>query len=78
MKGTPGYSEIKGFEYGTREILKAIEKSKAFSVIAGGHSTTALNHFKINKKKIGHISLSGGALVHYLAGKKLPGLEVLN
>jgi len=77
LKGTPGYSEIKGFEKGTKEILKAIEQSKAFSVIAGGHSTTALSKFKINKKKIGYISLSGGALVHYLSGKKLPGLEVL-
>lgn len=77
LKGTPGYSEIKGFEFGTREILKAIEKSKAFTVIAGGHSSTALSRFKINKKKIGYISLSGGALVYYLAGKKLPGLEAL-
>ena len=77
LKGTPGYSQITGFEKGTFNILKAIEQSKAFSVVAGGHSTTALTHFKINKKKIGYISLSGGALVHYVAGKKLPGLEVL-
>ena len=32
---------------------------------------------KINKKKFGHVSLSGGALLNYLAGDKLPGLEAL-
>ncbi len=77
MKGTPGYSQMKGFEKGTFNILKAVEQSKAFSVIAGGHTTTAMQRFGINKKKIGYVSLSGGALIYYLAGKKLPGLEVL-
>lgn len=77
MKGTAGFSEIKGFEKGTKELLKAIAKSNAFSVIAGGHTTTALKRFKINKNKFNYISLSGGALVYYLAGKKLPGLEAL-
>lgn len=77
FKGTAGYAEIKGFENGTKGLLKAIERSRAFSVIAGGHSSTALDRFKIDRKKIGYVSLSGGALVHYLAGKKLPGLEAL-
>lgn len=77
LKGPPGYYSIKGFEKGTREILKAMEKTKAFTVISGGHTTTALEKFKIKKSKISYISLSGGALVYYLAGKTLPGLEAL-
>jgi len=36
MKGTPGYAQINGFEIGTKEILKVIASSKAFSVLAGG------------------------------------------
>ena len=52
MKGTPGYSQMKGFEKGTFNILKAVEQSKAFSIIAGGHTTTAMQRFGINKKKI--------------------------
>lgn len=75
LKGTPGYAQMKGFELGTKELLKAISSSKAFSVIAGGHTTTAMKRFNI--KNIDYISLSGGALVHYLANKKLPGLEAL-
>ena len=77
LKGTIGYSEKEIFNKGTREIFKAIADSKAFSVIGGGHSSAALERLKINKSKIGYISLSGGALVHYLAGEKLPGLDVL-
>ena len=35
------------------------------------------NQSGINKKKFGHVSLSGGALLNYIAGEKLPGLEAL-
>ncbi|MAG38034.1 phosphoglycerate kinase [Candidatus Pacearchaeota archaeon] len=77
MKGTPGNCGVKGFCLGTKRLLKAMEKSPAFCVVAGGHSSTAAREMNINEKKLGYISLSGGALVHYIAGKKLPGLEAL-
>ena len=76
-KGTAGYCEERQFSKGTEILLRAIEKSKAFSVIGGGHTITALERLKANKKKIGHISLSGGALLNYVAGKKLPAVEAL-
>ena len=68
FKGSMGMFEQKGFEKGTKEILKAIAKSKAFSVIAGGQSSDAIKKFGINKKKFGYVSLSGGALVEALSG----------
>jgi len=77
FKGSPGYFEIKGFEQGTKEILKAIANSKSFSVIAGGQSSDAIKKFNIPKNKFSYISLSGGATIKYLAGEKLPGLEAL-
>ncbi|MBU0907620.1 MAG: phosphoglycerate kinase [Nanoarchaeota archaeon] len=77
MKGVAGYCEDKQFQQGTKAILQAIAKSKAFSVVGGGHTTDAISKLHINKKKFGYISLSGGALDEYVAGKKLPGLEVL-
>ncbi len=77
-KGPSGLYTDKRFMKGTREILKAIAASKAFSVIGGGHSNEAINRCHINKKKFNYISLSGGALIEYLTGKKLPGLEALN
>jgi len=77
MKGTAGYCEEAQFCYGTRELLKAIASSKGFSVLGGGHLSAALKKMKINKKKFGYVSLAGGALERYVAGEKLPGLEVL-
>jgi phosphoglycerate kinase len=77
VKGAAGMFEDKNFEKGTKEILKAVEKSKAFAVAAGGSTLDSIEKFKINKKKFGYVSLSGGALVKYLAGEKLVGLEVL-
>ena len=77
FKGSAGKIEEKNFQKGTKELLKAVAKSKAFSVISGGSSGLAIEKSKINKKRFSYISLSGGALTHYLAGEKLPGLEAL-
>jgi len=77
MKGPAGDCSKKIFSKGTFAILKAVANSKAFSIIGGGHLSDAIEASHINKKKFGHISLSGGALLSYIAGEKLPGLEVL-
>lgn len=77
MKGPVGDFSSKGFEKGTFEILKAVANSRAFSLIGGGHLSDAIAQSKLNKKSFGYISLSGGALLDYVAGKKLPGIEVL-
>ncbi len=78
MKGPAGFAGKKKFIKGTKSLLKAISKSRAFSVLGGGHLNEAINKSKINRKKFNHISLSGGALLRFVAGKKLPGLEALN
>jgi phosphoglycerate kinase len=77
MKGPAGYCADRKFCKGTVKILKAVAKNKGFSLIGGGHLSDALENSRINKKKFGHISLSGGALLRVVAGEKLPGLEVL-
>lgn len=77
IKGAAGMFESPAFALGTREILKAAEKSRAFTIVAGGSMSDAVKKFKINKKRLGYVSLSGGSLVKYLAGEKLPGLRVL-
>lgn len=78
MKGPAGFCPEKQFCNGTFAILKAITNNKkAFSVIGGGTLSNAIKKSKIPKSKFNHISLSGGALLRYIAGEKLPGLEVL-
>jgi phosphoglycerate kinase len=77
MKGPAGFCGYKDFCKGTKEILKTIAKSKGFSLIGGGHLSDAIKTSGISKNKFNHISLSGGALLRYLAGEKLPGIEIL-
>ena len=77
MKGPAGYCADKRFLKGTAEILKAVSKSKGFSLIGGGHLNDAIKKAGIPKNKFGHVSLSGGAFLSYVVGEKLPGLEAL-
>lgn len=77
MNGPMGVYEMKEFEWGTRHVLEAVSRSKAYSILGGGHTITAIDKFGLNKEKFGYISLSGKALVEYLSGKELPGLKAL-
>jgi phosphoglycerate kinase len=80
MKGPVGFSEIKKFSYGTVEILKEISRltrlNKIFSLLGGGHLSTSIKEYKI-KNNFSHISTAGGALIAYISGEKMPGLEAL-
>lgn len=76
LKGPVGHYEKKGFEVGTKALLNAVVRSNAFSIIGGGHSLDAVERY-IGKNKISYISLAGGALIDYMAGYKLPGLQIL-
>lgn len=79
MKGPLGYSEIKKFSYSTVRILKSLSsKSRmgGFSLLGGGHLTATIDEYHI-PHTFSYISLSGGALIAYLSGEKLPGLEAL-
>ncbi len=77
MKGPAGDCSSEGFCKGTFAILKAVSECKGFTLIGGGHLSDAIRDSKIPKSKFDHISLSGGALLSYIAGEKLPGLVAL-
>lgn len=80
MKGPVGYSEVQEFSYGTVEILREVsllsKNKKIFSLLGGGHLTTSIAKYGI-VDNFSHISLSGGALIAYISGHKLPGIEAL-
>jgi phosphoglycerate kinase len=80
IKGPLGLIEKKIFAKGTVEILKTIsnftKKKNLFSIVGGGHLTTTLKEYKI-KNNFSHMSSSGGALIAYISGKKMPGLEAI-
>jgi phosphoglycerate kinase len=77
MNGPVGVYEVKKFEKGTREVLQAIYDSKAYSLIGGGHTITAMKKLGIGKEGFGYVSLAGKALIEYLCGKELPGIKAL-
>jgi len=77
FNGPMGVYERELFQKGTREILTAIAESKAFSLLGGGDTETALEKLAIPAEKFSHVSLAGKALLAYLSGKELPGLIAL-
>ncbi len=76
--GPMGMFEDKKFAKGTEEIAAAILKNKkAKTVIGGGETISALKPKTYNLKPNIFLSTGGGAMLEYLAGKKLPGIEAL-
>jgi phosphoglycerate kinase len=76
MSGPPGAFEWEEFSYGTQALLRAMGSSMGTTIISGGHLSSALKKYGINDK-IDHVSTAGGALVQYLAGKRLPLIDAL-
>jgi phosphoglycerate kinase len=74
--GNLGKSEEKGFEKGSVAIARCIAGLKAKKVAAGGDTVALINRLKL-KDEYSFVSLGGGASLAFLAGEKLPGLEVL-
>lgn len=68
----------KGFDFGTKELARIINNSDIEAVIGGGDTENVVDT-EINKqnKKI-FISLSGGAMLDFLANSTLPGIEALS
>lgn len=77
FNGPMGMFERNGFALGTKKILECIAFSRTFSIIGGGDTEKALMNFGLMPQDFNHLSLAGKALLSYLAGEKLPGLEVL-
>ena len=76
MSGPPGAFEYEEFGIGTEALLKAMAGSFGTTIVSGGHLSAALHRFGIHES-IDHVSTAGGALVQYLAGKKLPLMDAL-
>lgn len=82
--GTMGYYYDKKFATGTKKIWEAILQNKTARVVVGGGETIdslCLVHKKpqelMRSRKNLFLSTGGGAMLEFLSGKKLPGIEVL-
>lgn len=76
INGPMGVYEKEEFAAGTKAVLEAITASQAFSLAGGGHTISAIDKFS-SREKFGYVSLSGKALMEYLSGQELPGVQLV-
>jgi len=75
--GALGLAENEKFRQGTKSIAEAIARNHgAFKVAGGGDTTKLLNQFGLSEG-FSYISTGGGAMLNYLIGEKMPGIEAL-
>lgn len=75
--GPLGKYEESPYQEGSLAVAKAIVKSNAFSVAGGGNLIAFLGKHRL-REKFSHLATGGSAMLAFLAGKKLPGLQALN
>lgn len=77
--GPMGVFEMDPFAKGTMEIAEAVAEATdngAFSVVGGGDSVAALVKSGYTDR-ISHVSTGGGAMLAFLEGASLPGIDAL-
>ncbi|HPN96687.1 MAG TPA: phosphoglycerate kinase [Candidatus Moranbacteria bacterium] len=74
--GPMGKFEEEKYAAGTDEIFRAIMESGAYVLIGGGETLEILEKNKA-MNKVGFVSTGGGAMLEYLGGGKMPGIEAL-
>ncbi len=76
--GPVGLFEMKPFARGTRMIAKALANAKGVkTIIGGGDTIDAIKHLGLTEKDFTHVSTGGGAMLEFLEGEMLPGIEIL-
>ncbi|MGO1244438.1 MAG: phosphoglycerate kinase [Sphingobacterium sp.] len=78
--GPMGVFEFETFAKGTKTVADAIVAATergAFSLIGGGDSAAAISKFGMTEH-VSYVSTGGGALLEYMEGKILPGVQALN
>ncbi|MEZ5994015.1 MAG: phosphoglycerate kinase [Planctomycetota bacterium] len=79
FNGPMGVFEKERFSNGTQIVVRAIADATsegAFSVIGGGDSASAVEHFDA-VDKVSHVSTGGGASLTLLQGAEMPALSAL-
>jgi len=78
--GPMGFFENPYFSTGTQTIATSLqdlsENREAITIIGGGDTVTAIDHFNKNLK-FTHVSTGGGSSLEMLSGKDLPALKSL-
>jgi 3-phosphoglycerate kinase len=74
--GPTGKFEDEKYAKSSNEILEAVIESGAFVLVGGGETLEILEK-NAAMEKIDFVSTGGGAMLDFLSGEKMPGIEVL-
>jgi phosphoglycerate kinase len=74
--GPLGKFEEEKYSHGTMDIFKLILKTTAYKVVGGGETLEILEKNQAFDK-FSFVSTGGGAMLEYLSGGKMPGIEIL-
>jgi phosphoglycerate kinase len=75
--GPVGLFEMPNFAQGTKVIAEASAQMNGKAILGGGDTIEAIAHFGFTKEDFFHLSTGGGAMLEFLEGKTLPGIETL-
>lgn len=74
--GPVGRFEVPVYGRGTNQLARGLAELPAFRVVGGGDTVIVLEQARL-LDKYNHVSVGGGALIAFLEGKRMPGLEPL-
>jgi len=75
-EGPLGMFERRGFDIGTKELLRCMARCGGYTVVGGGHMGGMASMLGITGE-MSHVSTGGGAMLSMLAGETLPVIEGL-
>jgi phosphoglycerate kinase len=75
-EGPLGMFERRGFDVGTKELLRAMAECSGFTVVGGGHLGGMASMMDV-LDRMSHVSTGGGAMLSLLAGEHMPVIKAL-
>lgn len=73
--GPRGRFELPPFAGGTRAIAHAVAAASAIAIVGGADTVRALRAYGL-QDRVSHLSTGGGAMLEFLEGRELPGVQV--
>jgi phosphoglycerate kinase len=74
--GPLGWFEKEEYARGTFEVARALSEMPALKIVGGGDTVSAIKKSGY-AEKFDHLSTGGGAVLEFLEGEGLPGIEIL-